>query len=242
MDLSDALGGNPTQAGAPVWPGQPNQPNQPAWPGQPASNPTWPGQPSQPAWPGQPSQPAWPGQPSQPSWPGQPGQPSQPSQPSQPGWPSPAPPTAPQVAPQRSLTVPYDHNLGPRGIYDRMLITIMGQIKPNAKAFTIDLSKGRDIALHLNPRFNEDGHKVVVRNTLIGGTWGSEERNCPGFPFVAGQPFELKILCHHDQFKVAVNKAHLFEFKHRIRELNMITGMGIYGDVTLTAVNIDTLH
>ncbi|KAL2099085.1 hypothetical protein ACEWY4_005565 [Coilia grayii] len=236
MDLSDALGGpwpgqnNQQQSGGPVWPGQPNQPS---WPGQP-SNPTWPGQPSQPSWPGQPSQPSWPGQPNQPS------QPSWPAQPNAPGWPSPSPPTAPQVSPQRSLTVPYDQNL-PSGVYDKMLITVLGHFKPNAKTLTINLCKGNDIALHFNPRFDESGHKVVVRNSLIAGKWGAEERNCPGFPFVAGQPFELKILCNHNEFRVAVNKSHLLEFRHRIRELNMITGLNIYGDVTLTGVNIESL-
>ncbi|XP_031436228.1 galectin-3b [Clupea harengus] len=255
MDLSDALGGswpgqnNPQQSGQPnqpTWPGQPNQPtwpgqpSNPTWPGQP-NQPTWPGQPNQPTWPGQPSQPTWPGQPSQPTWPGQPSQPGQPGQPNQPSWPGPHPPTAPQVSPQRPLTLPYDQSM-PRGVYDKLLITILGHVKPNAKKFTVNLSKGKDIAFHFNPRFDEYGTKVVVRNSLVGSQWGTEERNCPGFPFVAGQPFELKILCTNNEYKVAVNKSHLLEYRHRIRDLHMITGLGIYDDITLTAVNIETLH
>lgn len=39
-----------------------------------------------------------------------------------------------------------------------------------------------------------------------------------------------------------MNKSHLLEYRHRIRDLHMITGLGIYDDITLTAVNIETLH
>lgn len=59
-------------------------------------------------------------------------------------------------------------------------------------SFTVNLNKGNDIALHLNPRFNEDGRKVIVRNSLIANQWGREERQCPSFPFVHGKPFEVR--------------------------------------------------
>ncbi|XP_051501956.1 galectin-3b [Myxocyprinus asiaticus] len=247
VKLSDALGDFPQQnnqqSGGPVWPGQPanptwpGQPANPTWPGQPA-NPTWPGQPANPTWPGQPANPAWPGQPPQPTWPGQPGQPTAP------GWPGPAPQTGPYGAPEQApkpLTVPFDLPLH-SGVYNKMLITINGEVKPNAKLITLNLNKGKDIALHLNPRFSENGKQVIVRNSLIGNQWGREERETPSFPFVAGKPFELKILCTNTEFKVAVNKSHLLEFKHRIRELDQIKGLSIYNDVTLKSVNVETLQ
>ncbi|XP_029531700.2 galectin-3-like [Oncorhynchus nerka] len=262
-------GGQPNQptwpgqpGGQPAWPGQqqPGQPGgQPAWPGQqqpgqPGGQPAWPGQQQpgqpggQPAWPGQqpnPSQPSWPGQPgggqpSQPTWPGQPGQISQPTAP---GWPSPSPgpgpaqPTAPQHS---SLKVPYDLNL-PNGCYDKMLITIRGTVNQNAKMFTINLTKGNDIAMHLNPRFNDQGKKTIVRNSQIGNTWGKEEREHNHFPFTQGQPFEMKIMCTNSEFKVAVNSSHILEFKHRIRDIQSIKHLAIYNDVTLTSVEIDKL-
>lgn len=59
---------------------------------------------------------------------------------------------------------------------------------------TVNLNKGKDIAFHFNPRFDEWGKKVIVRNTLVGGQWGTEERDCPGFPFVPEQPFEVRIV------------------------------------------------
>ncbi|KAI1895609.1 hypothetical protein AGOR_G00108000 [Albula goreensis] len=239
MDLSDALGSgaqNGQNSGGGMWPGQPAQP---VWPGQP-SQPAWPGQPSQPAWPGQPnqpSQPAWPGQPSQPSQPAWPGQPSQPTAPSWPSNPGQHPPSAPQQVP---LTVPY-HLLLPRGVYDKMLITINGVIKAHAKKFTINLSRGSEIALHFNPRFNENGKKVIVRNSKLREQWGKEERELGNFPFHEGQPFEVKILCTGHEYRVAVNKSHVLEFKHRMRELSSINSLSIFDDVTLSSVNVETL-
>ncbi|XP_062863505.1 galectin-3b isoform X2 [Trichomycterus rosablanca] len=180
----------------------------------------------------------WPGQqpgpqpgPGMPVWPGQPGQPTTP------GWPGPAPPTAPQNVP---LTVPYEQSL-PSGVYDRMLITIQGEVKPNAKGFTVNLSKNKDIAFHFNPRFNEDGKQVIVRNTFINNIWGKEEREASSFPFVPGKPFELKILATQTEFKVAVNKSHLLEFKHRFSQLNQINRINVFSDVTLTSVLAETL-
>ncbi|XDV42866.1 hypothetical protein PO909_011455 [Leuciscus waleckii] len=263
MDLSDALdfsqeskpAGNPVWPGQPAnptWPGQPanpalpGQPANPGWPGQPA-NPGWPGQPANPGWPGQPANPLWPGQPANPAWPGQPNQPTwpgQPGQPTAPGWPGPAPQTGPYGAPNQipiALTVPFDLPLQ-SGAFNKMLITINGEVKPNAKNFTINFNRGNDVAFHLNPRFNESGKQVIVRNSMIGNQWGKEERQLPSFPFAPGKPFEMKILCTDTEFKVAVNKSHLLEFKHRVRELNQIRGLSIFNDVTLSSVNVETLQ
>ncbi|XP_076835213.1 galectin-3b [Brachyhypopomus gauderio] len=238
MDLSDALDSgtaqNNQQAGGPAWPGQPSNPS---WPGQP----TWPGQqpmPGQPTWPGQqpmPGQPTWPGQqpmPGQPTWPGQP------NQPSAPGWGGPSPATSPQNIP--SLTVPYELQL-PGGIFNKMLITIQGTVKPQAQRFAVNLQGKDGIAFHFNPRFSENRKQVIVTNSMLRNKWGTEERSSPSFPFAQGQPFEMKILCTADSFKVAVNKAHLLEYKFRLHELNQINQLCIYEDVTLSNVTIETL-
>ncbi|XP_022621831.1 galectin-3-like [Seriola dumerili] len=237
MDLSDALGdwpsgGNQSAGGGP-WPGQPNNPT---WPGQPpAANPTWPGGPSGGGgvWPG--------GNPSQPTWPSPSPQPAAPG-----GWPSPSPgpgpgpgPTHP-TAPQQNLAVPYQQNL-PSGVYDKLLITIAGTVKPNADKITVDMSTANDLAFHFNPRFNESGRKVIVRNSCIGKKWGKEERDLQHFPFVHGQPFEMKILCTSREFKVAVNNSHLLEFKHRITDLRSINKLNIYYDLNLSKVHMETL-
>jgi len=52
----------------------------------------------------------------------------------------------------------------------------------------------------------------------------------------------MKILCTDTEFKVAVNKSHLLEYKHRVRDLNQIRGLSISNDVSLSSVNVETLH
>lgn len=137
--------------------------------------------------------------------------------------------------------MPYNLNLA-RGVYDKMMMTILGQVKPNAKMFTVNFLRGNDIAFHINPRFSEGGKQVLVRNHKVGERWGSEERDLKGpFPFALGSPFEMKILCTHEAFRVAVNNIPMFEFRHRVRELNQIDRINILHDVVLTYVNVETL-
>ncbi|XP_049914762.1 galectin-3 isoform X2 [Epinephelus moara] len=179
-----------------------------------------------PSVPGWPAHPGWPYNPGQSGWPGQ--------HPSimPPHW---LPPTS------GPLSVPYNLNLA-RGVYDKMMMTILGHVKPNAKMFTVNFLRGNDIALHINPRFSEGGKQSLVRNHKLGERWGQEERDLKGpFPFAQGSPFEMKILCTHEAFRVAVNNIPLFEFRHRIRELNQIDRINILHDVVLTCVNVETL-
>uniref|UniRef100_A0A4W6DPP4 Galectin n=1 Tax=Lates calcarifer TaxID=8187 RepID=A0A4W6DPP4_LATCA len=207
----------------------------------PQANSLWPTLPPPgagfPAWPGQPTQPApcWTGQPNTPCWPGtQPAPVSVPAPisvpaPVQATTPAPAPTTTIVPAPGQPCHVPYNLNLA-RGVYDKMMMTILGHVKPNAKI-------GNDIAFHINPRFSEGGKQVVVRNHKVGERWGPEERDLKGpFPFALGSPFEMKILCTHESFRVAVNNIPLFEFRHRVRELNQIDRINILHDVARISV------
>ncbi|XP_060117822.1 galectin-3 [Heteronotia binoei] len=146
-----------------------------------------------------------------------------------------AQPNAPQIAPSAPLKVPCEIPLQ-SGLMPRLLITIVGTVNPRPNRFTVDLKKGNDIALHINPRFNEDGRKVIVCNTMLHNNWGKEDRTAPRFPFEAGKPFKIQILCEADCLKVAVNDAHLMQYNHRVRELNQITKLCVAGDITLTSI------
>ncbi|KAK1875508.1 Galectin-3 [Dissostichus eleginoides] len=152
-----------------------------------------------------------------------------------------------------SLTVPYSMTL-PSGVYDKMLITIAGTIKSNADMFTVDLKTPTDLAFHFNPRFNEGGKKVIVRNSCISKKWGKEERDLQNFPFIPGQPFEVQYLIytkntcsidedlvHNKEFKVAVNNSHVLTFHHRVSNLRSINTLNIFRDVTLSKVNVETM-
>ncbi|XP_061668126.1 galectin-3-like isoform X2 [Syngnathoides biaculeatus] len=204
---SPAPAAAPAQAVAPVqsqicqpcWPGQ-YQPAQPVQAPQPpvqaqipfqvpAVNPVAPPAPAPVSAPAHAPAPSL--HPSVPSWGAHPGWPYNPGQP---GWPGQTPALVPQhwLPPTSGpLSVPYNLNLA-RGVYDKMMMTILGQIKPNAKMFTINFLRGNDIAFHINPRFTEGGKQVLVRNHKLGERWGPEERDLKGpFPFALGSPFEV---------------------------------------------------
>ncbi|XP_042306935.1 galectin-3 [Sceloporus undulatus] len=230
--------------GAPgMFPGAPG-----AYPGAPGGYPGAPG-----AYPGAPSAPgAYPGGPPAPGGypnapgvvpPGASGMYPAPGQPPSGGG---AQPTAPQTGPGFGASTPSGGSSAPlnvpcdvplqSGLVPRLLITIVGTVNSRPNKFQVDLKKGNDIAFHFNPRFNEDNRKVIVCNTMLHNSWGKEERTAPRFPFEAGKPFKIQILCEADHLKVAVNDAHLLQYNHRIKELNQITKLCIGGDVTLTSV------
>ncbi|XP_048218252.1 galectin-3 [Perognathus longimembris pacificus] len=243
FSLNDALSGsgNPNPQG---WPGAwGNQPGAGAggYPG--ASYPgAYPGQAPPGAYPGQappgaypsPAAPgAYPGPTAPGAYPGPTAPGAYPGQPSAPG----AYPSAPGAVPYGNtagpLTVPYDLPL-PGGVMPRMLITILGTVKPDANRFALDFKRGNDVAFHFNPRFRENNSRVIVCNTKVDNSWGKEERQA-AFPFQSGQPFKIQVLVELDHFKVAVNDAHLLQYNHRMRNLKEINKLGISGDINLTS-------
>ncbi|KAM9381088.1 galectin-3 [Phaethornis superciliosus] len=218
-------GNQPPVPGAfPAFPGPPGTfPGAPgAYPGGPAGPGPYPGAPG--AFPGAPG--AFPGAPAGAGPYPVPGQP-----PSTPGF----GPPPPQGGPAPPLKVPFELPLQ-AGLVPRLLITITGTINPKPNRFSLDFKKGNDIAFHFNPRFNEDNRKVIVCNSMFQNIWGKEERTAPRFPFEAGKPFKLQILCEVDHFKVAVNDAHLLQYNFREKQLKEVTKLCIAGDITLTSV------
>lgn len=69
-----------------------------------------------------------------------------------------------------------------------ILLGLCGRMSINFK-----VSRSRDIAFHLNPRVREG---VVVRNSMVGGTWGQEEKQISINPFKEGQYFDVSIVIH----------------------------------------------
>ncbi|XP_008072575.1 galectin-4 [Carlito syrichta] len=132
--------------------------------------------------------------------------------------------------------VPYTGRL-PGGLTARKTIIIKGYVPPTGKSFAINFKVGSsgDIALHINPRMGEG---AVVRNSFLGGSWGSEERKLPSNPFGPGQFFDLSIRCGLDRFKVYANGQHLFDFSHRLSAFQRVDVVEIQGDVTLSYVQI----
>lgn len=106
----------------------------------------------------------------------------------------------------------------------------------NSFAVNLQLGPGvnprSDIALHLSPVFNPPPR--VVRNNLTYLEWGAEE-SYGGFPFVAGQPFEIIILVQVDCYRIAINGNHFAEFRHRVSP-RQVSHLTIDGDVTIQGI------
>nr|XP_021506515.1 galectin-3-like isoform X1 [Meriones unguiculatus] len=218
--------GNPNPQGWPAWG---NQPGAGGYPG--ASYPgAYPGQAPPSAYPGPMAPGVYPRPPAPGAFPGQPGGPG--AYPSAPGA---YPAAGPYGAPAGPLPVPYDLPL-PGGVRPRMMITILGTVKPSANRFALDFKRGNDVAFHFNPRFNENNRRVIVCNTKQNNNWGREERQS-AFPFESGKPFKIQVLVEADHFKVAVNDAHLLQYNHRMKNLWEISQLGISGDITLTSAS-----
>ncbi|XP_023009620.3 galectin-8 isoform X1 [Maylandia zebra] len=133
--------------------------------------------------------------------------------------------------------IPYTGPI-PGGLHPGEIIIVQGTVPPDADRFQIDLSSGcstkprSDVALHFSPRFK--GSPCVVCNSLLQESWGREE-TLHQLPYKRGAPFETIILVHEDAFKVAVNGAHLLEYKHRI-PLNRVDTFSICGKVRVNAI------
>uniref|UniRef100_A0A3Q2CX60 Galectin n=1 Tax=Cyprinodon variegatus TaxID=28743 RepID=A0A3Q2CX60_CYPVA len=104
---------------------------------------------------------------------------------------------------------------------------------PFPPRFYVNLRHLHGIALHYNPRLCEN---TVVRNSLLDGQWGTEERG-GAMPFQKGQPFTLTIICKECSFRILVNEMFAHCFTHRFFPLHNINILEIDGDIQLTSVS-----
>nr|XP_046229397.1 galectin-8 isoform X2 [Scatophagus argus] len=126
------------------------------------------------------------------------------------------------------------------GLLPGEMVLIQGSVPSDADRFQVDFTCGSsvkpraDVAFHFNPRFSRS--PCIVCNTLQGERWGREEI-LHQMPFAAGATFELIVLVLKDKFKVAVNGAHVLEYKHRL-ELQLVDTLSISGKVRVEAVGV----
>ncbi|XP_030647944.1 galectin-9 [Chanos chanos] len=139
----------------------------------------------------------------------------------------------PPYSPPQAFTVPYKTVIQ-GGLYPGRNIIVQGLVNHNADRFCINLRFNSGIALHFNPRFNEN---TVVRNTQLQDKWGPEER-AGGMPFYRGQPFMVTIVCDTQCYKIMVNGVQMFTYKHRHFLFQQIDILEVMGDVSLSSVMV----
>ncbi|KRX62780.1 32 kDa beta-galactoside-binding lectin [Trichinella sp. T9] len=111
---------------------------------------------------------------------------------------------------------------------------VSGVPADGAKKFNINLCSGPDIAFHFNPRFNE---KKVVRNAMVNGSWGNEERN-GDFPFDKKKNFDILFVCEAQAIQVYVNNMEFTNFVHRVAP-EKIDSLKIEGDLELQLIHLE---
>uniref|UniRef100_A0A8C9SQK5 Galectin n=1 Tax=Scleropages formosus TaxID=113540 RepID=A0A8C9SQK5_SCLFO len=124
------------------------------------------------------------------------------------------------------------------GLQPGEMVLIQGAVLSDADRFQVDLTCGSstkpraDIAFHFNPRFRKS--PCIVCNSLQQERWGKEEIHYQ-MPLQQGAAFEIIILVQKDMFKVAVNGAHLLEYKYRL-DLRRVDTIGVSGKVKVQAI------
>uniref|UniRef100_A0A3Q2QSP7 Galectin n=1 Tax=Fundulus heteroclitus TaxID=8078 RepID=A0A3Q2QSP7_FUNHE len=119
------------------------------------------------------------------------------------------------------------------------MVLIQGSVPSGADRFQVDFQCGSsikpraDVLFHFNPRFKKSR---IVCNTLEKEHWGREEILYQ-MPFRVKAAFELIILVLKDKYKVAVNGAHVLEYKHRL-DLGRVDTICISGSVRVQTVTI----
>ncbi|KAF4082361.1 hypothetical protein AMELA_G00150450 [Ameiurus melas] len=137
----------------------------------------------------------------------------------------------PPYSPQPAYVIPYKTVIQ-GGFYPCRGITVQGCVNHNADRFDINLRYNSGIALHFNPRFNEN---VVVRNSLINECWGHEERS-GGMPFCRGQQFTVSIMCDTQCYRITVNGTQMFTYNHRHFLFQQIDILEVDGNVSVSSV------
>ncbi|KAG9340580.1 hypothetical protein JZ751_021402 [Albula glossodonta] len=137
------------------------------------------------------------------------------------------------ATPGFALPIPYKSFIS-GGMFPGRQITVQGMVNPTAKRFNINLRFPGGIVFHFNPRMDES---VVVRNSQLGGRWGTEERS-GGMPFYRGQAFMITIMCDPQHYRVMVNGAQMFTYIHRHSALQQIDVLEVDGDISLTYVQV----
>ncbi|XP_029293683.1 galectin-2-like [Cottoperca gobio] len=117
-------------------------------------------------------------------------------------------------------------------------LKVKGTILHDAERFQIDLGCGADdLALHFNPRFQDDTDgAVLICNSKIAGCWGDEKREIHN-PLQRGTDVKLVLKLGGDMFEVELPDGQEVQFPNR-DNMDVISYIKIAGDFKLTSFKI----
>lgn len=143
------------------------------------------------------------------------------------------------------IAVPYMGKI-PGGFVKNKTIHIYGKVKMLPHSITINLQEKPFfwphpvIALHLNPRFsNQGGHHIVCRNTWVNGRWLKEERtDLIAKDLSPGKFFKISIECGFESYIININDRFFAEYPFRC-ESSIVDSVNIFGDICLKRIWVE---
>ncbi|XP_074435611.1 galectin-2 isoform X2 [Larus michahellis] len=113
-------------------------------------------------------------------------------------------------------------------------LKIKGKISEDTDGFSINLGcRSTDLALHLNPRFNES---AIVCNSRCSSAWQEEHRD--NLCFSKGSTIKITIEMLADKFQVKLPDGHEVEFPNR-HCYDKISYMSVKGGFRVTSFKLD---
>jgi len=113
-------------------------------------------------------------------------------------------------------------------------IYISGKIDDGSSRFAVNLQCGEspddDIALHVNPRWDDDEGSVLVLNSREAGSWGEEVR-LPN-PIVPGEEMDMHILGMNEGYTILINGEPVTDIEYRM-DTTRVTHVSLDGSITL---------
>ncbi|XP_023205467.1 galectin-1-like [Xiphophorus maculatus] len=117
-------------------------------------------------------------------------------------------------------------------------LKLKGEILHDAEKFRIDLGvSSEDLALHFNPRFQDDADgAVLVYNSKTAGSWGSEGREMHN-PLQRGNDVKIFLKLSGEGFEVELPDGQKLKFPNRTN-MDVITYVQVAGDFKLKSFKI----
>ncbi|CAL8270976.1 unnamed protein product [Lota lota] len=117
-------------------------------------------------------------------------------------------------------------------------LILKGVILPNAERFQVDLGTSvNDLALHFNPRFQDDNDgAVLICNSKSDGCWGDERRESHN-PLKQGEDVKIVLRFTGDMFKVELPGGQTVQFPNR-EGASFISYISVTGDLQLCSFKI----